>query len=222
MIPCRVLYADPPWAPRDKLPGKARGAARNYPVLSLDEIKTFPLPPLAEDAWLFLWRIACMRREAVQMIRAWGFEPPQREIVWVKTSIIPVRERIRAELPCHEHRARGRDAVEFLRTCNDCADRVVGAARRLHIGMGHVTRGTHELLLVAKRGRPAVYDRGVPSVLFAPYRGHSVKPVEAYTVIDRLVGPGPGRVELFARTAQPGWDAYGLDVGRPHPTRGSS
>lgn len=81
----RVVLADCPWAPDDKLPGKTRGAARNYDVMSVEEIARYPLPPIADDALLLLWRISSMPEEALRVVRAWGFTP-KSEIVWVKTT----------------------------------------------------------------------------------------------------------------------------------------
>lgn len=81
--PFRVLAADPPWAFGDKLPGTGRGAAKNYAVLSLEQICAYPLPPLAPDALLFLWRVSSQVEEAYRVARAWGFEP-KTEIVWLK------------------------------------------------------------------------------------------------------------------------------------------
>lgn len=83
----RVLCADPPWKFRDKLPGKNRGAARNYPLMTTEEICRFPLPPLADDCVLFLWRVAAMQQAALDVVRMWGFNPPQREIVWLKKTV---------------------------------------------------------------------------------------------------------------------------------------
>jgi site-specific DNA-methyltransferase (adenine-specific) len=80
-----VLVADPPWSFRDALPGAARGAARNYPCLSVDELSAFPLPPIAADALLCLWRVASMQADALHVAQAWGFEP-KAELVWEKTT----------------------------------------------------------------------------------------------------------------------------------------
>lgn len=80
----KVLCADPPWPFKDRLPGKTRGAARNYQLLSVEDICRFPLPPLADDCMLFLWRVAAMQQAALDVIRMWGFKPPEREIVWQK------------------------------------------------------------------------------------------------------------------------------------------
>ncbi len=79
----RVLVADPPWKHNDPL--GHRGAAANYKVMTLDAIKQFPLPPLHDDATLFLWRCASMQQEALDVIEAWGFAL-KCEIVWIKTT----------------------------------------------------------------------------------------------------------------------------------------
>ena len=78
-----VLCADPPWQFNDRLPGPSRGAEKNYACLSLSELCAFPLPPLADDCTLFLWRVASMQEEALSVIRAWHFAL-KTEIVWVK------------------------------------------------------------------------------------------------------------------------------------------
>jgi N6-adenosine-specific RNA methylase IME4 len=81
------------------------------------------------------------------------------------------------------------------------------------LGLGHWVRNQHELLIVARRGdmpSPAPADRP-PSVIHAPRREHSRKPDEAYEVIERMY-PGLPRIELFARRARPGWDAWGNEA----------
>jgi N6-adenosine-specific RNA methylase IME4 len=85
--PFRVLCADAPWLFNDKLPGKTRGAQRNYNGLTRRELMRFPLPNLAADCVLFFWRVAAMQRDALDVIDAWGFDPPQREIVWLKKTV---------------------------------------------------------------------------------------------------------------------------------------
>lgn len=83
MTAARVLCADPPWSFGDKLPGASRGAEKNYAVMSIADICRIELPPLAEDAYLFLWRVSSQVEEAYQVVRAWGFVP-KSEIVWEK------------------------------------------------------------------------------------------------------------------------------------------
>ena len=57
-VPAGVLVADPPWRFNDKLPGKGRGAAKHYGCMGLDALANFELPPLQNDCYLLMWRVA--------------------------------------------------------------------------------------------------------------------------------------------------------------------
>lgn len=81
--PARVLVADPPWRFGDKLPGDGRGAESHYKTMPMEDICRFELPPIADDAYLFMWRVSSMVEEAYAVVRAWGFVP-KSEIVWQK------------------------------------------------------------------------------------------------------------------------------------------
>lgn len=81
--PFRVLSADPPWTFDDRLPGKGRGAEKHYSTMSTADIARFPLPPLFDEAWLFLWRVHTHQEEARFVMKAWGFTYAS-ELVWVK------------------------------------------------------------------------------------------------------------------------------------------
>lgn len=82
------------------------------------------------------------------------------------------------------------------------------------IGMGYYARQRHELLLIARRGSPAVpAPSSLPdSVIEAPREEHSVKPSIVYEIIERMY-PNARRVELFARSERQGWTAWGNEVG---------
>lgn len=81
-----TILADPPWAFSDSLPGRRRGAVRNYSTLPVRDILRFLQGiELADDARLFLWRPAAFAEEALAVCRAWGFVP-KTEIVWNKTT----------------------------------------------------------------------------------------------------------------------------------------
>jgi len=82
--PFRVICADPPWPFDDRLPGDTRGAVKNYKTMRVNEIERFPLPPIADDAVLFLWRVAAMQQEALDVVKTWGFGPVKTEAVWLK------------------------------------------------------------------------------------------------------------------------------------------
>lgn len=86
-----------------------------------------------------------------------------------------------------------------------------------HTGLGYWTRQNTEQCLLATRGKPKrkATATSVPQLLVSPRREHSRKPDEQYERIERLVD-GP-YLELFARQAWPGWDAWGNQVGRFTP-----
>ena len=82
-------------------------------------------------------------------------------------------------------------------------------------GLGHHTRASSEMVLLAKKGNPHVSkirkSRDVKQELRAhnPER-HSGKPPEFFQMLDRLYHTHRLRkIELFARTCQPGWKAWG-------------
>jgi len=81
-----VLVADPPWKFGDSLPGAGRGAAKHYQCMPVDGICCFELPPLERDAVLFLWRVAAMQQEALDVVKAWGFTV-KSELVWRKVTV---------------------------------------------------------------------------------------------------------------------------------------
>lgn len=155
MEAARVVLADPPWRHDDAL--GARGAAANYRTLSVLEICQYPVPPVANDALLFLWRLSSMQEAAITVARTWGFVP-HSEIVWVKTS----------------------SAFDY----HPDPGRVPSAT--LAFGMGRIVRGSHETCLVCKRGRPEIRDRSVRTVFFAPRQEHSRKPDRMYELVERL------------------------------------
>lgn len=88
----------------------------------------------------------------------------------------------------------------------------------LRVGLGGVVRKAHEVCIVARRGKPpiphrklwsVVEDPGVWPVVEAPVGRHSEKPQEFY---DLIAPAGQRRLELFARTRRPGWDAWGNEI----------
>lgn len=79
------------------------------------------------------------------------------------------------------------------------------------LGLGYWVRNRHEQLIIATRGNPVPppEDLRPDSVIQAPRREHSVKPVEAYEMLERCY-EGVPKVELFARgEPRAGWTAWG-------------
>lgn len=87
---------------------------------------------------------------------------------------------------------------------------------KTQIGLGQYLRGGHEICLFGVRGSlPYARDREgkrvtISSVFEAETTVHSRKPERSYEIIE-AVSPGP-RLELFARTPRPGWDAMGDEI----------
>ena len=78
-------------------------------------------------------------------------------------------------------------------------------------GMGNWTRANPEYCILGVRGNPKRVDKGVHSVIDEIPGRHSEKPDEVRKRIVKLMGDLP-RLEMFARTAPSGWDAWGNQV----------
>lgn len=86
-------------------------------------------------------------------------------------------------------------------------------------GPGHYTGSNAEYVMVGRRGKPRIKQRGVSQIILEPHpRGsdgkiiHSRKPASVRDKLVTLFGDLP-RVELFARESIDGWDAIGDQVG---------
>jgi N6-adenosine-specific RNA methylase IME4 len=82
-----AIYADPPWPYENTA---TRAAANNhYPTMTVEEIKTLPIPELAaESSHCHLWTTNGFLSEALQVLVAWGFEY-KGVFVWAKPRIGP-------------------------------------------------------------------------------------------------------------------------------------
>jgi N6-adenosine-specific RNA methylase IME4 len=79
-------------------------------------------------------------------------------------------------------------------------------------GTGYCFRSASEFFLLGTIGKPKVQSRSVRNLIVAPVREHSRKPDCQYDMVEQLFA-GP-YVELFSRTARPGWQAWGNEAGR--------
>ena len=94
--------------------------------------------------------------------------------------------------------------LNWVKTCK-------GDPEMPKMGMGHWFRQESEIALLFTKGKPKRLDRGVRQVILEPAREHSRKPDEGASRVLRLTG-GP-YLELFSRTARPGWDVWGDEAG---------
>ena len=81
MIRFATILADPPWDIQQR---GSYGAARHYPVMSVEAICRLPVDRLAlDDAHLWLWATNAALPAAYQVIRAWGFSY-RSCLTWIK------------------------------------------------------------------------------------------------------------------------------------------
>lgn len=186
------ILADPPWKFQTwSHRGENRGAAQHYRTMPTADISALPVAPLAaKDCVLYIWGTWTHLPDCLAIIAAWGFTYKTAGFVWLKLN---------------------KGAPQLYVDLNDT-----------FLGLGYGPRGNTEYCLRATRGKPKTNNKGVSQLLFgedpAPQiiashiREHSRKPEEQYDGIEALYD-GP-HLELFARTARPGWDAWGNQVGK--------
>ena len=79
-----IIYADPPWK-HDAWAAGNKAPNLHYPTMTTEEISALPISELADnDCALFLWATYPHLPEALQVIKAWGFDYSTAAFVWVK------------------------------------------------------------------------------------------------------------------------------------------
>jgi N6-adenosine-specific RNA methylase IME4 len=191
-----TIVADPPWPEFGG--GKIkRGADRHYPLMKIPEICALgaevakvSLP----DSHLWMWVTNNYLEKSFEVVRAWGFKYITT-ITWRKLG---------------------------------------------RIGLGQYARGTTEHVLLCRRGCPPyrTLDNGKRAQIttdfevaeeierllsegawFESHRPdgvHSRKPPTIHEAAEKI-SPGP-YLEMFARTARPGWDAWGNEAPSNEPS----
>lgn len=222
MIPYTTILADVPWAYDQKLKmsdGVHRSSESQYSTMSLEEIAGLytlsrvlgdgqRIPgmlaghAIADVAFLWFWvtNPFLLDGTGAMICRAWGFEPKQI-VPWIKGRIqlIPPRD------GCHD---------------------LPNPQLVLNTGMGHITRGVTEHLIIATRGKYTSLvkvrnEHGLivapeESVILSPRGAHSRKPKQQYAMIERVC-PGP-YLELFATERREGWTSWGKSLESSPPT----
>lgn len=79
----QIIYADPPWKyDRNKVQGAAE---KHYPCMGVTELCSLPINTLADkDCVLLLWTTYPKLPDALNVIKAWGFEYKTTAFVWIK------------------------------------------------------------------------------------------------------------------------------------------
>lgn len=198
-----TVLADPPWRFGHRT-GKGSPEYRRfgrYQTMPIDEIMALPVADcVASAAHLYLWVPNAMLPEGLQVMQAWGFTY-KTMIVWQK---------LRKDGQIH----RGglgfyfRGATETLLF----GVRMPSIFRVFCTLVFHERQVVTETMLFGVRGklRTLAPARRQINLIGAIKRQHSRKPDEQYNLIETC-SPGP-YLELFARTARPGWQGWGLDA----------
>lgn len=78
-----IIYADPPWCYNNR---STRGAAEDhYPTMSIEDLKALPVSEIAdENCALFLWTTFPILPEALDTVKAWGFQYKTGAFTWLK------------------------------------------------------------------------------------------------------------------------------------------
>lgn len=178
-----VIYADPPW--KYSFPGTRAEVKDDYPTMSAWQIGRLPVEEIAApDCALLMWAIWPRLGDAMDVMRAWGFEYLTCAFVWVKAN----KAEATGQLVMMEEGAKS----DFF-------------------GMGMWTRSNTEFCLLGKKGKPKRASASVRQMIYEPLGRHSEKPHETRRRIVELFGDVP-RIELFARRRHEGWAAWGNEV----------
>lgn len=181
----RVIAADPPWAYRDglEMEDTKRSSGSHYSTMTVEQI-------IALGGFGTVAGFAGMRDAFL--------------FLWVTNPFLLDGSGARV---CRGWGFEPRQLITWVKGRIDLKRGLVP-----QIGMGHITRGATEHLILATRGQVTdrVLAKNVPNVFIAPRTKHSRKPSEAYALIERIAA-GP-YVELFARERRPKWAAWGDEV----------
>lgn len=187
-----IIYADPPWAYKDK--GCRGNAAQHYPLMKDADICALPVQDIAaDDCVLFMWATYPKLKEALDIIKAWGFTYKTIGFQWVKQN-----RSGNGHFFGLGRWTRGNTEPCFTATKGDMFPVVLNEEASAPC-------------LIATKRKPQRVSASVSQLIFSPLRAHSQKPDEVRDRIVELMGDLP-RIELFARSAAEGWDCWGNEA----------
>lgn len=195
------ILLDPAWAYNNRLSGQGRtkfgsGASGKYRTEKTSDMAAFQVGALAAPTGcnMHMWVVGPFLPDALELLRAYGFQYTTIEFVWVKIS------RAWAKMPTAKlmQRLYALGLMAFL-------------TQLIVRGPGHYTASNAELVLLGTKG-PILPEVPLwPQVIFAPRLEHSAKPPHVHEYIERAY-PGSRCIELFARAQRPGWTCLGNEI----------
>lgn len=189
-----LIYADPPWAYGNTVSNGA--AADHYSTMRLIDLKRLPIWEVAaENAVLAMWYTGTHNQEAIELAEAWGFTVrTMKGFTWVKLNQL-------AELRINKALAEG-DVADFY----DFLD-LLNTETRMN-GGNHTRANTEDVLIATSGAGLERKHAGIKQVVYSPLGAHSEKPWEVRHRLELLYGD-VSRIELFSRSAAPGWSHWG-------------
>jgi N6-adenosine-specific RNA methylase IME4 len=217
----QVIVADPAWSFKDslKMSDVARGAAANYKLMTISDIKQLPIKDYADPngSVLALWVPSSLLQEGLDTMKAWGFKHKQT-YVWVKTkkeSLGTLRKAFTKAVK-NALKAGNYDAFQFP----DIRDLFIKSASlfsltdMLSFGMGRLFRQTHEICLIGTNNNKiykSLANKSQRSVSFGENLKHSSKPEHLQDSLE-IMFPKGKKLEMFARRHRPGWTCIGNEI----------
>jgi len=187
MNPYHVVLADPPWNYKDKLTMSEtpRGSASNYNTMSVQDV--------------------CDLHDTDEQVNGFDVAEDALLFLWVTNTFL--LNGVGSQV-CKAWGFEPKQIVTWVKGRFNSNK----SEFTFHIGLGHLTRGCTEHMIVATRGQPSWLRKNasIKNVILAPREQHSSKPVEAYELIERL-SYGP-YLELFAREKRDGWTSWGDEI----------
>jgi len=219
----KVIVADPPWIFSDKLTMSdvARGAAANYELMSMKDIKELPIKKLAdpEGCVLALWVPSSLLQDGLDTMKAWGFEHKQTYI-WVKVKkdafksvrnifldICKIQDAFKKEVSFKDFHKNIKITIKSVTGFESLRN-------ILSFGMGRLFRQTHEIALIGTSNKgiyKSLENKSQRSVSFAPNLKHSSKPDNLQKSLEEMFPLGE-KLELFARRRLDGWTCLGNEI----------
>lgn len=188
-----AICMDVPWRFKSYTaePGN-RAPERHYRTMTLPDIAALPVRELAaKDCHLMFWTTGPFLQKSFALMEAYGFRYSSVFTVWLKLR-------------------RSLDVDQLRLTATQDSD--------FHVGLGLTTRKNAEYCLLGRKGSPKRWAKDVRELILEPVREHSRKPDEFRRRVDRYIGRDQGNdakvVELFARSAHPGWVSWGDEINR--------
>jgi N6-adenosine-specific RNA methylase IME4 len=211
----QVIVADPPWSFSDRLEMSSvpRGAAANYPLLDIEEIKKLKVSEVADPngCVLALWVPSSMLQDGLDVMSSWGFDHKQTYI-WVKTKKNPLD--LLDNFFKSFKTAPTKDNYKHWKSVISRTIKEFPIHNILSFYMGHLFRQTHEICLIGINSTKiykSLQNKSQRSVSFGENLKHSAKPEHLQDSLE-IMFPGVRMLEIFARRKRDGWTTIGNEV----------